>query len=111
MVNWPACIKYTGDAELVCVSSQSEWDRDEDLHGHEYDESDCLVDSSGQVFSLNKKAGNHVEPAPSGEHMTLGEVLEVVRAHASQSGTCCVAKLSASSVREAIHIAFSIGNA
>lgn len=108
VVNWPGIIKHSGDAELIYVSGQAEWDSDADLHASEYDESDYLVDASGKLFSLTARENNHVEPRPSGESIALQEILGLIKAHAAQKGSCCVAKLYAPTIADAFKIIESL---
>ena len=108
VVNWPGVIKISGDAELIYVADQAEWEQSPDLHSADYSEADYLVDSAGDVYCLTIKTGNRVKPEASGESRTLMEMLGLVKAHAAQSGACCVSKLYAPSIREAIEIAASV---
>jgi hypothetical protein len=108
LVNWPAIIKHADDAELTYVSDESEWNNDADFHGFEYDETDYLVDSSGNIFTLTGRENNHVNPEPSGGSMTLHELLGFIKAHAAQKGSCCVAKLYAPTIKEAFKIVESL---
>lgn len=107
-MNWPAIVKHSDDAEIIYVSEQSEWNADADLHDFEYDESDCLVDSSGNIFSLTTRDNNYVKPVPRGESMELHEILGLVKAHAAQQGSCCVSKLYAPTIAEALEIVRSL---
>lgn len=111
MVNWPAVIRIYGDAELIHVADQAEWEHNPDLHSADYSEADYLVDSAGDVYCLTTKTGKQVKPECSGEVRTLVEMLGLVKAHAAQSGSCCVAKLYAPSIREAIEIVASVNQA
>jgi hypothetical protein len=110
-MQWPAIIKYAGEAELGFFSSQSAWD-DVGLHvsGHQasYQALDVLIDSSGEIYSIANKINGLVEPAPSGRTATLHELIEMVRAHASVLGSCCVSKFYAASIPEAILMVNSI---
>lgn len=108
LVNWPGIVKHEGDAELVYVLDQSEWDHSTDLHTFEYEEADHLVDSSGNIFSLTHRIDNHVIPEATGKNMPVNEVLGLVKAHASQAGSCCVAKLYTPSVSDALEIVRSL---
>lgn len=107
-MNWPGIIKHADDAELIYVSDQSAWDKDADLHFFEYDESDYLVDSNGKIYSLSKRLNNSVIPEPRGEPMTLQDILGLIKAHAAQKGSCCVAKLYAPTIHEAFKIVESL---
>lgn len=100
-MNWPVILKYTGDYELVFIASQAEWEADPDLHFF-YEPDDCLIDSSGAVFHLNKRSNNFVMPKANGKTVTLEELTTLIQLHASQLGSCCVAKIGFDSVSEAI---------
>jgi hypothetical protein len=108
VVNWPCIIKHSDDAELVYIGDQSEWDNDADLHYFEYDESDCLIDSSGDIYALTKPGNKYVKPEASGDSMSLVEILGLVKAHAAQKGSCCVAKLYAPTISDAFKIVESL---
>ena len=104
MINWPAIIKHSGDAELVYINDQSEWALDADLHLSNYDETDCLIDSSGYIFILTHKEQNYVIPKANGHTMALNEILGLIKAHVAQNGSCCVAKLYAPTISDAYKI-------
>ena len=110
-MNWPGIIKHADDDELTYVSDQSAWDNDVDLHYTDYDESDYLVDASGNTYSLMKRLSNLVTPEPRGESKTLQDVLALTKAHAAQKGSCCVAKLYAPDIKEAFKIVESLNEA
>ena len=108
LLSWPGIIKHSGDTELTYVSDQAEWDSDADLHDFEFDEADCLIDSNGKLFNLIKREDNHVKPEVSGNSVTLDEILALVKAHAAQKGSCCVAKLYAPTIDDAFKIVASL---
>lgn len=108
MVKWPAIIKHTDDAELIYVSDASEWDNDADIHNFEYSETDCLIDSSGNIFTLTDRQKNYVNPQAVGTSIPLYEVVGLVKAHAAQTGSCCVSKLYAPSISDAFKIVRSL---
>lgn len=108
MVNWPGIIKHADEDELTYVSDQSGWDDDADLHHFAYDESDYLVDSSGMIYGLTTRFDNHVKPEPRDESMTLQDILGLIKAHAAQKGSCCVAKLYAPTIDDAFKIVESL---
>lgn len=110
-MDWPAIIKHSDDAELIYVTDQSEWDQDDDLHHFEYHESDYLVDSAGKIFSLTMRENERVRPQPRGKSMPLAEILGLIKAHAAQKGSCCVAKLYAPTIGEAFRIVESLNDA
>lgn len=104
LMSWPGIIKHSGDAELIFISDQAEWDSDASLHNGLYDEADYLVDSFGQIFRLTNKLDNYIKPELHGDSMSLQGVLGLVKAHVAQSGSCCVAKLYAASIKDAFMI-------
>lgn len=108
MVNWPAIIKHSDDPELIYISDQTEWENDVDLHYFEYDETDYLLDSTGKTYTLKEKESFYINPVPNGESKSLQEILGLVKAHAAQQGSCCVAKLYAPSIIEALKIVESL---
>lgn len=104
MINWPAIIKYSNDTELYYVSSQSEWDSDTDLHQLKYCDDDQLIDSYGHIYRLTKTTNRRTIPEPVKKTIQLEDFLELVKAHASENGLCCVSKLFAASIKEAMKI-------
>jgi len=107
-VNWPAIIKHSGDAELIYIRDETEWSNDADLQSVEYDETDYLIDSSGNLFTLTNRKNNHVHPEPTGNSIVLHDLLGLIKAHAAQQGSCCVAKLYAPTIIEAFKIVESL---
>jgi hypothetical protein len=102
LIIWPAIIKYTGVDELVYVENLSTWDADKHLSSFRYEATDKLIDSSGRVYALQNTVNGAVMPEPTGNSASLDEVIGMVRAHASQMGTCCTAKFFAASIQEAV---------
>lgn len=108
MITFPAIIKHADDDELVYVSDQASWDNDADLHFFDYHETDYLVDVTGNVFTLMTRENQLVIPQLTGKTLALEEVLGLVKAHAAQKGSCCVAKMYAPSIIEAFKIVASM---
>ena len=108
MIHWPAIIKYADDAELIYVSSQAQWDEDTDLHLFDYDASDYLIDSVGDLYRLTMKTAAGIQAEHSGETIALYDLLGLVKAHAAMKGSCCVSKLYAPSIVEAFKIVQSL---
>jgi hypothetical protein len=109
-IKWPAIVKHSGDAELRYVADQAEWDSNVELQVCDYHAADCLIDSSGAVFSLTQRQGHRVTAVATGEFKTLQDVLGLVKAHAAQAGSCCVAKLYAPSIRDAFAIVKTVSD-
>jgi hypothetical protein len=107
-VNWPGIVKHSDDAELIYVCDQAEWDNEDDLARFEYDDSDVLIDSTGQVFGLSRRENGGVEPVPRENTMSLAEILGLVKAHAACKGSCCVAKIYAPTIVDAFEIVASL---
>ncbi|WP_415890966.1 DUF4144 family protein [Neptuniibacter sp. SY11_33] len=102
MIKWPAIIKYHGDSELTYISSGSEWETDHDLHAVVYDADDRLIDSDGALFSLEETEDRLVMPRPVEAYFELEEMVDLIRAHFSSIGECCVSKFSIGSIAEGI---------
>jgi len=98
---WPAILKYKGENELAYISGQSDWDSDADLHVFAYETDDQLIDSQGFIYSLNSRKNNLVVPEQTNRSLPLPDVCELIKAHLSEQGSCCVSKLFASSIEEA----------
>lgn len=99
---WPAILKYKGEHELAYIPSQSDWDSDADLHVFAYEIDDQLIDSQGFIYSLNCRKNNLVVPEQTNRSLSLPEVSGLIKAHLSELGSCCVSKLFAPSIKEAI---------
>ena len=104
MINWPAFIKYAEDDELAYIAGEEQWLQDTALHDFDYTPDDCLIDSDGQVFSLQFFSEGKVMPQATGDVKSLEFVLGLIKAHAAEKGSCCVAKLYAPSYAEALVI-------
>ena len=102
-IRWPAFIQFSGQAELSYLANESAWVAEAHQHLQTYQPGDRVVDSVGQLFAL-KGSGHTAELSPTGEKLTLPELLPIVRAHAAQAGLCCTAKLSAASIGEAVQL-------
>lgn len=107
LLNWPAIIKHSDDAELTYICNQSKWDNDPDLHHFDFDEDDFLIDSTGRLFTLTNR-DDIVKPEDSGRTMSLDATLGLIKAHAAQKGSCCVAKIYAPTIDEAFKIVASL---
>jgi hypothetical protein len=102
-ISWPAILHYRGDDELDFLSNQVAWEEHQRHGVIGYQPGDRLIDSSGCCHLLaGFKQG---EITGSGNiFLNLDEILCLVRAHAAQSRICCVAKIQATSVKEAIEM-------
>jgi len=103
-IHWPAIIKHGDDPELTFIGDQTAWESDAEAHGFDYDDSDSLIDSYGAVFTLTARNGDRTVPEAIGKLMALEEILGLVKAHAAQAGSCCVAKIYAPTITDAFEI-------
>lgn len=110
-VNWPAIIKHADDEELTYVHDQAEWDGDADLHGAAYDEADLLIDATGQLYGLTTRLHRRVIPTARHASMPLLDILGLIKSHAAETGSCCVAKLYAPTIQDAFTILASLNKA
>lgn len=111
LVNWPGIIKHSHDAELIFVRDQSGWETDADIHAFEYDRSDCLIDATGNIYTLTCRNNKQVIPQASGDSMPLEKILGLVKAHAAQQNACCVAKIYAPTIQDAFKIIEALNEA
>lgn len=107
---WPIIIKHLGEDELTYIHDQAEWKDTITSSTFDLDETDLLIDSSGKTFSIIHKENNDTDLQPGEEIKNLQDILGLVKAHAAQAGSCCVAKLSAPSIEYAFNIVKSINN-
>lgn len=100
-IAWPAIIHYTGQDELAFVSDQTDWDKDATWHRFQYRDTDQLIDADGRIYKLRHTNGTAL-PVPTGRHASLHDVVDLVRTHAARTGTCCISKYFAATIKEAI---------
>lgn len=103
--DWPAIIKHQGDAELTYIHDQDVWEITSQSGETVFDETDLLIDSSGNTFSISD-----TELVDNKETQGLENILGLVKAHAAQAGSCCVAKLYAPSIKDAFEIVKSMSD-
>ena len=104
MINWPGIIKFNNDPELIYMNNQAQWDNDADHHHSDYDELDCLIDVSGNVYSFTKKSNGKIVFKLTSGTKTLHEILDIVKSHAAHLNSCCVSKLYADSIKDAYYL-------
>ena len=108
LISWPCLLQQAGDAELVYVDDQAAWVADAGLQDANYNAEDRLIDARGQLFSLTQRRDGVIQPKPLGDTLSLHDILGLVKAHAAQSGSCCVAKLYAPTIGAAFAIVNSL---
>lgn len=101
-VVWPAIIKCRDDEELTYVDSLQQWSTDPDCAAKNFQVNDLLIDSEGAVYSLVQLESTPLPEKP--DRLSLDQVLELVKLHASVCGQCCVSKMGAPSIAAAIQM-------
>ena len=103
-IHWPAIIRHGEDPELSYIADQSAW---LEFTSHENaGEDDAVIDSTGHQYSIVGH-GSEIRLETSAT-ITLNELLGLVKAHAAAKGSCCVAKLYAPTIDEAMKIVASL---
>lgn len=102
VVPWPALIKYVGDDELTFVSSSEDLNNHPDLLDVQFNPCDVLIDTAGKVYRLRKGLSRIEIPQQSVEILSLDSIVDLVRRHASSRGECCISKIAAPNISEAV---------
>jgi len=95
---WPAIVSLKDIDELLFVGSQQQWESEADFKPVRFQPGDQLIDAAGSVFSLGENE------LVESDAVTLDQVLDLVRQHASVCGQCCVSKMGAPSITDAIRM-------
>lgn len=100
MIAWPCVFHLEGDDELIYLAS-------EDVFIHEsasliWRESDRIIDSTGQSYSLLTGEAGKIELKPHGHRLALSEVTALVQAHEFSKAEMCLTKIQFLSISEAI---------
>ncbi len=109
MINWPAVIIYEGDDELTYVGSEEEWIRDAESHLYNHKNGDLLIDSNGDIFSLDQVQDNIRNLSATGNRIALEDFVRLVRIHASNSHRCCIEKITFRTIASGISLVASMG--
>lgn len=107
-MNWPCVIRHPDDVELILVRNEQEWINLLANNVRDLDDSNTIIDSLGHIHTLAQDENENVFANPTGETMLLNDFLGLVKAHAAQAGSCCVAKLYAPSFAAAFDIIVSL---
>lgn len=99
-VQWPAILKLHGADELIYLQDHAAWLSDGHLQAMHLTADDNLIDSAGLCFQVAKNRNERL--IATGERLGLSQIIQLVRMHAAQDGACCVAKLHANSIADAI---------
>ena len=93
-IQWPAFVHFENDPELLYFHHQEQWESYQKSDDVYFEVEDRIIDSNGLSFSLTSN-----KPPTT---LTLDEILGLVKAHLSDQGSCCVAKLYASTIEETV---------
>jgi len=110
MVVWPAVLTHPDDPELDYFECFKDLELSigsgapgiaPDLH---------IIDSAGQRYALTNPGAGIVNLKETGDVATLDQVLELVQKHAEQAEQCCIEKIWAPSIAEALALVRSISD-
>lgn len=107
---WPVIINHQDEDELIYIHNQDEWKNIVTCAEYDFDHTDQLIDSTGKTFSIISPDNNSIQLKQRAETLSLETILGLVKAHASQAGSCCVAKLYAPSIKDAFIIVKSLND-
>ena len=110
MINWPVVIKFDGDDELAYVGSEDEWMRDAESHLYNHKGDDYLIDSGGQIFSLEHVQDGIINTESTCKQIPLQDFIRLVRIHASSSHRCCIEKINFRNIAEGISLIASMSD-
>ncbi|TRX55125.1 DUF4144 family protein [Thalassomonas sp. M1454] len=103
MIHWPAIIKHDGEDELIYISSELDWQNDEEMLLYIFTDRDVLIDSNGQVFSLDE-VQQHLNSSTVLATASLENVIELIQAHAAIAQACCIEKIQTKTIKQAIEL-------
>jgi hypothetical protein len=103
-ISWPAILQYDNDPELEYLENEAAWRQAIASSENSFEQNDRLVDSQGQLFSCSQLIQPSVDQTGPKEKLPLETVLGLVKAHLADSGSCCVAKAYAPTIRDAIYM-------
>jgi len=109
-IQWPAVINYEDDVELVLLNSNSDWDLEAKLHRFNGGAEDRLIDSRGNIFYLVNDNQHGASLRNSDESISLVDFLGLIKAHAAEKDSCCIANLYAPSFPDAFKILASLAD-
>ena len=103
-IHWPAILHYDNDPELEYLENETAWHQAITSFDNTFEAHDRLIDSEGQVFLCTQLIQTVAGNTESKEQLKLETVLGLIKAHLADTGSCCVAKTYAPTIRDAIRI-------
>ena len=110
MIYWPAVIKYDGDDELVYIGSNEDWIRDAESRLYNHKGDDYLIDSRGNIYTLDTINQSVSLPESTGSQIALEDFIKLVRIHSSNSHRCCIGKIYFRNIAEGIRLLASMND-
>ena len=104
IIYWPAILHYDNDPELDYLENEAAWNHTVASAANAFEQNDLLIDSEGQAFSCTQLSRASTGITAPIEKMELETVLGLIKAHLADTGSCCVAKAYAPTIRDAIGI-------
>ena len=108
MISWPGVIQHADDPELDYLETPEAFEISATGSVSAFDENTLFIDSEGHVYELHRTDSGATQLRDTGKRQTLEQVLGLVKAHAAHAEHCCIAKLWAPTIRDAISIVRSV---
>jgi protein structure with unknown function len=106
MIHWPAILHMHQQAELIYLADQAQSQSYIESQRFIAHAQDRLIDSAGQLYSLSAANGWNA----TAQQLSLAELLNLIREHAAALDICCVAKLAAPTIPQALALVASLQN-
>ena len=103
-IHWPSILQYENDPELEYLENEAAWHQLISSLDNVFEKEDRLIDSEGQVYSCKELSRTPAKKPEPMEKITLETLLGLIKAHLADTGSCCVAKTYAPTIRDAIRI-------
>ena len=104
MLNWPAIVHFADDAELLFIKDQASWQRETDPSAFKVNPDDRVIDVTGAVYQIQTGPDAAIQLQREQQPISLIDLLGLIKAHAAEKGSCCVAKLYAPSLVDAFNM-------
>lgn len=101
-MQYPVIIHLYGIDELTLLQDESAWRADPYFQTMRMSAQDRFIDCTGAQFSIT--AYQTGELIPTGNALTLAEVMTLIQRHAAQDGACCITKIQAISIAAALQM-------
>jgi hypothetical protein len=96
-------LKYLDQDELCYIAQPTDEEGDYWLDQLTAAQLDFMVDCCGMIFKLSTEIQGEIKSQPTGKKIELDVAIALVQAHYALLGSCCVAKITATSISELIY--------